>query len=310
LPAARRAQAELAREHGVHGFCYYHYWFGGKRLLERPFAEVLSSGEPDFPFCLCWANEPWSRRWDGSHEDVLQPQKYDEEDDRAHIAALLPALADRRAIKVDGKPLFLVYHPSDLPNPIQTTTVWRGIVRAAGLAGLHLVAVENGRSEDWDPIAAGFDASVQFQPQWPILNSAPRVDVEGKKQLRVYNYQSIWPVLADAPAVRHQRYETAVPSWDNSARIGERAVVLSNATPDAYESWLRLLIRRAAARPPAHRMVFINAWNEWAEGCHLEPDARFGRAYLEATRRALQADASGRVPLVVRPFSQEAVLQV
>src|SRR6185369_8115772 len=130
LPETRIAQAELAKSYGIHGFCYYHYWFQGKQLLQRPFDEVLASGQPDFPFCLCWANEPWSRRWDGSTDAVLQPQTYSEADDAEHIDALLPALTDRRAIRAGGRPLFLVYRPGDLPDPVATARTWRAAARA------------------------------------------------------------------------------------------------------------------------------------------------------------------------------------
>src|SRR5215471_9126155 len=132
LPEVRQAQADLAREYGIHGFCYYHYWFGGKRLLQYPFDRVLTSGKPDFPFCLCWANEPWTRAWDGREQDILQPQSYSEEDDRRHIVSLLPAVLDERAIRVEGKPLFLVYQARELPDPAQTVEVWQEVAREAG----------------------------------------------------------------------------------------------------------------------------------------------------------------------------------
>ncbi len=308
LAAVRRRQAELASEHGIYGFCYYHYWFNGRRLLERPFDEVLQSGEPDFPFCLCWANEPWRRERSGTDEDVLQPQTYSEADDRNHLAALLPALTDRRAITVDGQPLFLVYRPLDLPNPARTIATWRSLIRAAGLPGIHLVAVEHGQNDQWDPIDAGFDASVLFQPQLAPLGQAPRIPVDGRR-LRVYDYQSVWASLAQAPRAPDHQYETAIPGWDNTGRIGEDAVVLHNATPEAYESWLQILIARAAARSHEHRFVFINAWNGWAEGCYLEPDIRSGRAYLQATRRALEQAAPTRGASVVRAIPTEQRLQ-
>ena len=168
-PEVRRQQAEMAREYGLHGFCYYHYWFQGKRLLERPFNEVLASGEPDFPFCLCWANEPWSRRWNGSNQDVLQAQSYSSDDDRAHLRYLLPALSDRRAITVDGKPMFIVYQAKELPDPASTIAIWREEARRGGLAGLYLVAVETGWDAGWDATQFGFDAKVLFQPQFSML---------------------------------------------------------------------------------------------------------------------------------------------
>src|SRR6202023_727609 len=125
--------AELAVQHGISAFCYYHYWFHGKRLLARPFDSVLASGQPEISFCLCWANEPWSRRWDGSSHEVLQPQTYSFEDDRRHLAALVPALADPRALTVDGRPVLVVYRPEDLPDARRTTDLWREEADRAGL---------------------------------------------------------------------------------------------------------------------------------------------------------------------------------
>jgi glycosyltransferase involved in cell wall biosynthesis len=286
LPEVREAQAALAREYGIYGFCYYHYWFRGKRLLGRPFDEVLRTGRPDFPFCLCWANEPWSRRWDGRPHEVLQEQTYSADDDLAHVRWLLPALADRRAIRVEGKPVFLVYQARDLPDPARTVETWRREVERAGLPGVFLLAVETGWDAGWDAVQVGFDAKVLFQPQFSLLRTVVQVpaDPEG---LRVFDYQKAWPVLANPPPVSYRRYHTVFPSWDNTPRRGSAGWVLHNCTPEAYESWLRQALRDAARQPADHRIVFINAWNEWGEGCHLEPDQHHGRAYLEATGRCL-----------------------
>jgi glycosyltransferase involved in cell wall biosynthesis len=290
----RRAQADLARAHGIHAFCYYHYWFGGKQLLERPFADVLASGDPDFPFCLCWANEPWSRRWDGRADDVLQAQIYSPDDDIAHIRALLPAFADRRYLRVEGKPLFIVYQARDLPDPGGTVSRWRAEAARAGLPGLYLMTVETGWDAGWDATEVGFDAKVLFQPQFSLLAKTPRLDVE-LDSLLVYDYERSWPMLAAPPPVSYVRYETVFPSWDNSPRRGSEAVVVHNSTPDAYGEWLRTAVERAVERSAPEPLVFVNAWNEWGEGAHLEPDVRHGRAYLEATRRALDAArGSGR----------------
>lgn len=293
LPQARQAQADLAREYGIAGFCYYHYWFSGKRLLERPFQEVLQSGQPDLPFCLCWANEPWSRRWDGSSDQILQAQSYSAEDDLAHIQSLLPALSDPRAIRIGDKPLFLVYQGHELPHPQRTVEIWRKEVARAGLAGIHLVAVETGWDADWDATKVDFDAKVLFQPQFSLLRQVPElpVNVDG---MHVFPYEKAWPVLANPKPVDYTRYDTVFPSWDNCARRGQNGWVLHNSTPDAYEQWLRLAIDRARRHPRDERIVFINAWNEWGEGCHLEPDLRNGRAYLEATRRALHERPKAR----------------
>ena len=286
LPDIRDEQAILARRYGIHGFCYYHYWFHGKRLLERPFNEVLQSSKPDFPFCLCWANEPWSRRWDGSETDVLQPQSYSAADDLAHIRWLLEALADPRAIKIDGKPVFIVYQGRQLPDPARTVECWRNEVERAGLKGLYLLSVETGWDAGWDATTVGFDAKVLFQPQFSLLNTVGRLDVPNPR-LRVFDYQKAWPILANPQPVSYLRYDSVFPSWDNSPRRGEEGWIVHNSTPDAYRQWLQLAIDRARQRPGDQQVVFINAWNEWAEGCHLEPDRATGLAYLEATREAL-----------------------
>ena len=288
----REAQAAMAREHGVSGFCYYHYWFEGKMLLERPFDEVLRSGRPDFPFCLCWANEPWSRRWDGRTHEVLQHQTYRLDDDRRHIEWLIPALADSRAITVDGKPMFLVYQAKDLPHPARTTEIWRSAVERAGLPGIYLIAVETGWDSGWDATTVGFDAKVLFQPQFSQLRTVPRSKAGPPGGLHVYDYDEAWPVLANPEPVRYRRYSSVFPTWDNSARKGAAGVAIHNATPASYEAWLRHAIAEARRNPPEHQLVFINAWNEWGEGCHLEPDARHGRRFLEATMRARHATLS------------------
>ena len=296
LPETRAQQAELARDHGIHGFCYYHYWFGGKQLLERPFSEVLTTGEPDFPFCLCWANDPWSRRWDGRDEELLMRQTYSREDDLEHIRWLLPALADPRAITVDRKPMFLVYRAKHLPDAARTTHTWRTEAHRAGLPGLHLVAVETAWDLGWDATAHGFDAKVLFQPQFGWLITAAgdaRRSIPGKPDLQVYDYDTFRGLLGRIPAAAYQRYESVFPGWDNSPRVGERAVVMQHANPEGYEQWLSAAVARAARQTGGHRMIFLNAWNEWAEGCHLEPDRRFGLRYLEATRRAMTVAASG-----------------
>lgn len=293
LGETRAQQAELARSAGIHGFCYYHYWFHSKRLLERPFDEVLASGEPDFPFALCWANDPWSRRWDGRTDDLLQDQTYSIDDDVAHIRTLIPAFADPRAIRVEDKPLFLVYRASHLPDPERTCETWRCEVDKAGLPGIHLVAVETAWELGWDATKVGFDAKVLFQPQFGWLMThvsglpGGRIRVSGKDDLQIYDYDVVADSLDDLEHVDYQRYECVFPAWDNTPRVGERAVVIHNSSPLSYERWLGSAVARAGRQGEDNRLVFINAWNEWAEGCHLEPDLLYGRAYLEATRRAV-----------------------
>jgi hypothetical protein len=288
-PEVRERQAELARAHGIHGFCWYHYWFGGKRLLERPFDEVLASGSPDLPFALCWANEPWSRRWDGSEQEVLQPQAYGRADYLEHIRWLLPALADPRAIRVGRQPLLLVYQGHALPEPARLTDIWRTEVARAGLAGLYLLAVETGLDAGWNATSVGFDGKVRFQPQFSVVQQVPRLEIPGSPELHVHDYGATWPVLSDLPDVPYPVYETVTPAWDNTPRRREGGWVLHGSTPELYERWLKQALDRACSRPPDQRLVFLNAWNEWSEGAYLEPDTTHGRGYLEATLRAICA---------------------
>ena len=303
LPEVREAQAKLASQYGIHGFCYYHYWFNGRRILERPFNEVLESGKPDLPFCLCWANENWTRRWDGENEHVLLKQNYGTEDDVKHIQSLIPAFRDPRYIRVDGRPLYLVYRAELLPNPKMTTDTWRKEAANAGLGDLYLVRVESYESAraNRSPQELGFDAEVEFAPfSWPIGNVKhrgafsrflaaigllPKVYVENK----VIDYEAMMRGMLRRQVPTWKRFHCVTPSWDNSARKRRDASIFPGSTPEKYENWIRQVIAKTLKKHDGdERLVFINAWNEWAEGNHLEPDLRWGHAYLEATKRALQ----------------------
>ena len=278
VPEVREKQAELADRFGIEGFCYWHYWFHGTRLLERPFEEVLASGEPNFPFCLSWANETWSRRWLGEERDVLLAQTYSAEDDRNHARWLVQAFVDPRYIRVDGRPLFLIYNPGDLPSPEATTAVIRQESRRHGLDDPYLVGVCSHSQRDWQ--RHGFDANLDFEPQLGVL-PGPLDD-----GLKIYDY-----TLGRKRMVSRARDYPSIPcvvvSWDNTPRRGNDGIVFINSTPEAFEAGLRDAIASVEHEPAGRRLVFVNAWNEWAEGNHLEPDQRHGRAYLEAVERAL-----------------------
>lgn len=300
LPEARRAQAELAREYGIHGFCYYHYWFQGKRLLGRPFTEVLASGEPDFPFCLCWANESWTRAWNGRGADILMRQEYSEQDDKNHFCFLSAAFKDDRYIRYDGKPMFLVYRASILPDPLKTTTIWREGALKAGIGELFLCRVESTAGERGDPAKLGFDAAVEFQPDWTLLRHplrrnrawriASRLGLSPPvyQEMNVLEYRHLVEHSLKKPATSYRRFPSVTPMWDNSARKQAGGTILTGSSPELYEQWLQTVCGRLDSGPD-QEVVFINAWNEWAEGNHLEPDLRHGRAYLEATRNASAA---------------------
>lgn len=303
LPEVREAQADLARQYGIHGFCYYHYWFNGRRILERPFNEVLESGKPDFPFCLCWANENWTRRWEGDDQHVLLKQQYSHKDDLAHIESLIPAFKDPRYIRVDDKPLFLVYRAEYLPNPIRTTDIWREAAAKAGIGDLFLARVESHESyrHPVSPHSIGFDAEVEFAPfscsmgkfmfHTPSYSLLSRIGLVSKGYIenRVTRYDAMVHAMLNRPASEGTRFRCVTPSWDNSARKKD-ALIYHGSTPEKYEAWLHKALGKTLQEQRGDkRIVFVNAWNEWAEGNHLEPDLKWGHAYLEATRRALDA---------------------
>lgn len=301
LPDIRAEQATMAREHGIHGFCYYHYWFNGRRILERPFNEVLSTGKPDFPFCLCWANENWTRAWNGGDRDVLLEQKYSPEDDVLHLQSLLPAFRDARYIRIDGKPLFIVYRTELLPNPTHTAEVWRNEAQRAGLGDLYLARVESFDS-GLDPKSIGFDADIEFAPNWRRLGSPLHRDRLSRLLIAaglipdaylkhtITSYDNMIQGLLSKPMPNHVRFRGVTPGFDNSARRAEGAAILIDSTPEKYETWLRTICDQTRRlRTGDERLVFINAWNEWAEGNHLEPDLKHGLAYLKATASVLGA---------------------
>ncbi|MFZ2900368.1 MAG: glycoside hydrolase family 99-like domain-containing protein [Saprospiraceae bacterium] len=299
LPETRIVQANLAKEYGIHGFCYYHYWFNGKRLLERPFEEVLNSGEPDFPFCLCWANESWTRRWDGQEKEILAKQIYSQEDDLKHIRYLAKAFSDPRYIRIEGKPLFLVYRASALPDAKKTTDIWREEANRLGIGEIFLCRVESFPSEHSSPSDLGFDASVEFQPDWANLplplqwgrrwSYLRKVGLVNKAygDNRIYYYADLVSRMTQKPIPSYLRFPCVTPSWDNTARRKQGAVIFKGSTPELYGQWLEHAVQMAKKLPSAQRFVFINAWNEWAEGNHLEPCQRWGVSYLETTRQVI-----------------------
>ena len=304
LPEARQAQADLARAYGISGFLYYHYWFSGKRVLHRPVDDILNSGKPDFPFCLCWANENWTRTWDGGSNQLLLGQTYSDADDEAHIRHLLPFLADSRYIRVDGRPFFMVYRTEQLPNPARTAEVWREIALREGVGEIFLARVDP-LAKTEDPKLIGFDAAVEFAPDWRAAQRDPTGLVHslraklglihrGRLQNKVLEYDDLVRRMLLKPTPNYTRYRCVTPGWDNSARREKGATMFINNTPESYGRWLATVaeLESLSKRPANQQLVFINAWNEWAEGNHLEPDRRWGRAFLEATLAALQRVAS------------------
>ena len=301
LPEARAAQAAMAAAHGIEGFCYYHYWFGGKRLIERPFLEVLRSGQPDFPFCLCWANQSWTGVWHGAPNRMLIEQTYPGMDDHArHFEeALLPALLDPRYIRIEGKPLVCIFKPQELPDAPAVLAMWRERAQRNGLPGLFVAGEHDVTS--WNPTTLGFDAvvSVRLPPkrrQWvpwsqPIKKIGNRIN-----QLRglpsIASYERLLEYMIADPVDGIESYPCVVPNWDNTPRSGVNGRVLLGSTPELFRQQVRRAVARVQAYPVERRIVFVKSWNEWAEGNHLEPDLKFGRGYLRALRDELaMADA-------------------
>jgi len=287
VPEVLERQAELAKEYGVYGFCIHYYWFNGQRVLERPLEQLLASDQPRLPFCLCWANENWTRRWDGREEDVLLRQTYDGDWAERFIRDLLPTLADSRYIRVGEAPLLLVYRVDELPDPRSTAELWREIAqREAGLE-LHLAAVQSFGIED--PRPYGFDAAVEFPPH-PFSLHVPATIRKPDRTFEgiLSDYVAVRQAALEKPLPDYTWYRGVMPSWDNTARRERRAFVSLRSSPDAYRTWLRKVTLQTVSRREAQEpLVFVNAWNEWAEGTHLEPDDRYGREWLEATRTAL-----------------------
>lgn len=310
VPEVRQAQADLASRYGISGFCYYHYWFHGRRVLERPFAEVLADHEPDFPFCLCWANENWTRAWDGGKRELLLSQTYSEEDDLRHIAWLASAFRDPRYIRIDGRPLFLVYRADRLPDPRATAERWRREARRLGIGELFLSRVESSPEERGDPTEIGFDAAVEFQPDHLLMAQGftRRLGRRLTKSRGYYRHKWIdYDVIVERamakPLTPYVRFPGVMPAWDNAARRRTGATIVRGSSPRLFEEWVAATVARNAGRGLAGEFLFVNAWNEWAEGNHLEPCERWGHGYLEAHLRGMSRghSESGLVPGVHPP---------
>lgn len=302
-PDARKWQADIAKEHGVFGFCYYHYWFKGKMLLETPLNEVLRLGEPDFPFCLSWANETWSRRWNGADQDILMAQEYgDEEDWKEHFDYLVQAFKDPRYICIDHKPLFTIYRAGDIPRYREMLSYWTELAKQHGFEGIYFVETVSGRPpfKELD----GFDATFEFEPTYTlawdranrneIIRQAPSYQ-NPKKSFHLYDYDGMWDRILKRNPDRGEKKTIlgAFVDWDNSARVGERAsaFTISDSTPKKFGNHMARQLERA--KQIGSPFVFVNAWNEWAEGTYLEPDKKYGHGYLEELKRAV-GQASGK----------------
>ena len=319
LPEVREQQAELAREAGIEGFCYYHYWFGnGRQLLQRPFEEVLKSGSPNFPFCLCWANHDWtSKTWEKGNslrkDSMIMKMHYSREDYIVHFNYLLPAFRDNRYIKVDGKPLFAVWMPRAIPNCKELIDLWQKLARENGLKGIHFVGqTENtgkgiaGEKANYysDDMAKeyyqsvldlGFDA-VMSQG---FLRATALAKGRRRMMFEMLTFKSFRPTYSSVDYSRLMEnyyvaedageniYPTLLPQWDRTPRAGRKTFILTKSTPEKFQTYTEKALRLIANKQPEHQILFLKAWNEWGEGNYVEPDQKFGHGWLRAIRNAI-----------------------
>lgn len=316
-------QQDIAKRHGVGGFCHYHYWFDGKQLLEKPTNLMLEDKSLDLPFCLAWANETWSRRWDGRDHHILQEQthKPDPATWMRHFEYLFRCWSDERSIKVDGKPIFLVYRAHRVTEIERMFTMWREEALRRGLPGLYLICMKQ-YEFPMPEVLTHFDAVMQFQPFEAIYSpdfepqsaGSPTAIAKGRARalatarllpekaqdvlrairyrffsgLTFYDYERVWKqILKVEREGGLPCFPGAFVDWDNTARYVKRARIFQGASPERFAYWFRKLVEVTGQRPANERLIFLNAWNEWAEGCYLEPDQRYGTRYLEAVRDAL-----------------------
>jgi lipopolysaccharide biosynthesis protein len=305
LRETKLAQIELAKKYGINGFCYYHYWFNGNILLGGPLKSVVEDDSLDFPFCVCWANENWTRAWDGLDKQVLIEQIYSIQDNREHINYLLPIFRDQRYIKIGGCPLLLIYRLNNIPNCKQALDGWRSAAKQFGFPDLYICVAKTGfdKEDDAAILNYGVDAIVDFQPN---SNDFPKPrDIVGKLQglakkllpnaiyqgikirassNKIISYEQLFKKLSSrAWPSSYRKFPCVFPSWDNSSRR-KSATIIQNDNVENYGAWLKSAIEAVEPYPVQERLVFINAWNEWAEGCHLEPDLEMGHSYLEETQ--------------------------
>jgi glycosyltransferase involved in cell wall biosynthesis len=288
LPETMDAHAALARRFGVYGFCFYYYWFDGRRVLERPLDQYLERGKPDFPFCICWANENWTRRWDGQDDEVLIKQEYRGSFSVKFIRDVIPFLKDERYIRVRSSPVLMVYRVTMLPDPRATAEIWRAECRKAGIPSVHLVAVQSFGIDDPRPF--GFDGAVEFPPHTRRFLIDPQAFPGMNPNFDGYleDYSRVMLDQLSKPLPDYTWYRGVMPSWDNTPRRKERAHILVHSSPRCYQTWLRRVTAQTMALAEAQEpLIFVNAWNEWAEGAILEPDVHHGCAFLEATRAGL-----------------------
>ncbi|WP_270640759.1 glycosyltransferase WbsX family protein [Longibaculum muris] len=291
----KKWQIDLAKEYGIYGFCYYHYWFNGKQLLEQPMEQFLKNTNLDFPFCISWANEPWTRSWDGLTSEVIMPQEYSKEDAYIHFQYLLKFFNDNRYIKIDNKPLLLIYKLASMPNNgSDLIQLWNDLAKKNGFDGIYFVETLNGVQKN--PVDENTDAALYFEPSYTVhhdlsfmdrlsnrIRNVPKSIVYGKKYFETLNYNMIWNKIIKRKSLSAKRtFKGCFIDWDNTARKGEKAMIFNSVSPEKFGLYFKKLIQTYD-----EEFIFINAWNEWAEGTYLEPDCKNKFRYLEEVRKGL-----------------------
>ncbi|MBI3220925.1 MAG: glycoside hydrolase family 99-like domain-containing protein [Bacteroidetes bacterium] len=299
LPEVRQQQADLAREHGIEGFCYWHYWFGnGKRLLERPFNEVLASGRPDFPFCLSWANHSWQDKQfskEGTERMLIEQLYPGVEDYLTHFYALLPAFQDKRYIRVDDKPIFQIYLPLKFPDVTTFIQCWQTEAKKNGLTGIHFVGHTLIEEDHQAILDKGFDAIniVRLYHFHKYKYSLPERAFMKMKRVwlkfgGIFDYEKLSPYFSSEKDKQENWYPTIIPNWDHSPRSGRRGNIFVNSNPQAFKKHVKQVLQTVKEKEPEHRIIFLKSWNEWAEGNYMEPDLKFGKGYLQALKEAVE----------------------
>jgi lipopolysaccharide biosynthesis protein len=278
-------QAAMASEYGIYGFAFYHYWFNGKQLLNSPIDNLLATGKPDFPFCLIWANENWTKKWDGLDQEIIIKQEYSFIDDKAHMEFLCKnVFVDKRYIRIKNKPVFIVYRTELFPDIQNTAKIWQQTAMDFGFDGLYLIRVER-FDIDTIPSLIGFDAAMEFAPvsrssginSCKIVNDNYILDYDEKV------LDSLCQKKTD-----YKLFRNVFPGWDNYSRRQAGAYLFEKSSPEMFEYYLRQIISYTKSNfPEDEQYFFINAWNEWGEGCHIEPDEKYGFQYLKSCKRAI-----------------------
>ena len=298
LEETRIAQAEMAKKAGIDGFCYWHYWFGnGKRLLERPFNEVLESGKPDFPFCLGWANHSWEKKlWDknGTSEVLIEQTYPGEEDYINHFYSVLPAFKDKRYITINDKPLFVIYNPKGSTEIPKIIALWRKLAKENGLKDIFFVAKDADSRAKEKNIAMGFDAIYNLDH----INIHHHLNIVQKVWLyilrewlhlpTIFQYKDAINYMITKNSYERDVIPSIAPNWDHSPRSGRKSIILKNSKPEYFKQVVLKALDAVKNKPKDEQIIFLVSWNEWGEGNYMEPDLEFGHGYLDALKDAIE----------------------